>query len=184
MDKSAFEKFKRDYGLKILVQESQFEQWLMFFFYLNEELHKGYDTIYQSSFYIKLYELLNEGSAYAKEVLDSLSSRVNVEKIKWYNKLDKGLSEIRSTFSDDEFEFIEYKRHSASHIFQNKYEVEIKKNGSLKTKYKNSESLDEINSRFQKIILKHGSDKNFDIYVTTKLYPLISQLYYDLTQKT
>lgn len=183
MDKVRFQKFKRDYGLKTLVQEAQFEQWLKFFFYLNQKLHEEYDTIYQMSFYIKLYEVLTEGLQYAKKVFQNVSPEINPDKANWYKNLIGGLLEIRLTFSDDEFEFIEYKRHSASHIFQDKYEVDIKKNGTLKTNYKNGETLDEVTLRFQKLIMKHGSDKDFDVYVTDKLYPIIFRLYNNLKLK-
>jgi hypothetical protein len=182
MDRATFEQFKRDYGLKVLVQESQFTQWLQFFFYLSQELHKEYDSIYQDAFYVKLYELLTEGVAYAEDVKSNVTPGINDEKIKWYKTLIAGLTNLRSLFSDEEFEFIQYKRHSASHIFQDKYEIGIKKNGSLKTHYKD-ESLADISLRFQTILLTHGSDKNFDLYVTRKLYPVLSKLYTELTTK-
>jgi hypothetical protein len=177
MDKKEFEKFKRDYALKTLVQEAQFGQWLRFFFYLNHKLNEEYDTIYQMSYYVKLYELLTEGLEYAKMVLSNLSIEISKGKVDWYNILIEGLSEIKVQMSDEEFEFLEYKRHSASHIFQNKYEVSIKKDGKRKTTYKNGETLDDIADKFKELLIKHGSDKHFDIYLTSKLYPMISSLH-------
>jgi hypothetical protein len=127
--------------------------------------------------------LSTEGIEYAKNVLANLSIEIDEEKVNWYNKLIQGLVKIKLTLSDDEFEFIEYKRHSASHIFQDKYEVEIKKNGKLKTNYRGGEALDEINMRFKKLLLKHGSDKGFDLYITGKLHSIASALYKNLTTK-
>ncbi len=182
MDKLQFEKFKRDYALRLLVQETQFGQWLNYFFYLNDELSKEYDSIYQQSFYVKLYELLTEGLDHAKLFSENLLPEVNPQKLSWYKCLIEMLLIIRTEVFDDEFEFIEYKRHSSSHIFQNKYEVDIKKNGTLKTTYKNGISLDEVTKRFQQLLLKHGSDKDFDLYINKKLYPLIDKLYNELRQ--
>lgn len=189
MDHITIQKFKQNYALKTLIQETQFGQWLSRLFYLNEELHKEYDSLYQESYYVKLHELLTEGKEYAEETLDwmidldnrlkGLQVKMTTEKIVWYNILIHGLKEIRETISDEELGFMEYKRHSASHIFQNNYEVGFTKSGKLKTHCK-GEDISVVIDRFKNLLITHGMDKGFDLYVTKKLYHKISKLYSDL----
>ncbi|MEJ7676701.1 MAG: hypothetical protein WKG06_02245 [Segetibacter sp.] len=83
-----------------------------------DQYSKEYDSIYQQSFYVKLYKLLTEGLDYAKLVSENLLPEVNPQKLSWYKCLIEMLLIIRTEVFDDEFEFIEYKRHSSSHIFQ------------------------------------------------------------------
>ena len=60
MNKFPVDEFKRDYIIKTFVQETQFEQWLKLFFFLNNELSEKYNFVYQDAFYTKLYELLQK----------------------------------------------------------------------------------------------------------------------------
>ncbi|MCK0192971.1 hypothetical protein [Arenibacter sp. F20364] len=176
MDKIQYEKLKLDYILQTFADKELFDQWLRNFFYLNSELRKEYDAIYQNSFYIVFYELVTVGLDYSKSVLGNLKNSQNMEKNDFYKELISGLKDIKSEFSESEFEFIEYKRHSSSHIFQTGYQKKILNNGTIKTKRK-EKLLDVLNSQFYKILIKHGFDRGFDEYMNSKLYPKIMGLH-------
>ena len=90
-------------------------------------------------------------------------------------QIETSLNEMKSIFTREELEYIEYRRHNASHIFQNKYEKQLKKNGDILTERKGI-SIDKINDDFQQLLRKHGSDRGFDKYMLNKLFPLISEL--------
>lgn len=64
MNKIEYERLKLDYILQTHANEELFGQWLRKFFYLNSELNKEYDSIYQSSFYVVFYELVTAGLEY------------------------------------------------------------------------------------------------------------------------
>lgn len=179
MDKNEFEKLKSNTIVNTLVNQELFAQWLRNFFYLNHELHKKYDSIYQSSFYVKFHELITVGLDFTENVLSHLTNSENQEKIEFYEELKRGLIEFKSEFSESEIEFIEYKRHSSSHIFQHHYENRLLDNGKIQTKRK-GKLIDELSRDFQKILTKYGFDRGFDEYMTSKLYPKITRLYNNL----
>ncbi|AGA78885.1 hypothetical protein [Echinicola vietnamensis] len=176
MNKIEYERLKLDYILQTHANEELFGQWLRKFFYLNSELNKEYDSIYQSSFYVVFYELVTAGLEYSKKVFESLQNSENHEKKEFYSELIGGLKILKLLFSESEFEFIEYKRHSCSHIFQNHYEKRITDKGKIITKRK-GKLIDKLNKEFSETILKHGFERGFDEYMTQKLYPKITKLY-------
>jgi hypothetical protein len=175
----AIQQFKRDFVIKTCVQEEQFYQWLKFTFFLNHELKENYDTIYQEAFYVKLFELLTEGLRHSTEILEILKKTdKNVTKIDWYSKLTNGLNQIKSNLDESEFLYIEYRRHGASHIFQNQYE-HIQDNLKIKKERKNK-NLKELNNQLQAIILKYGGDRSVDEYLNQKLQPELTKIYESL----
>ena len=176
MNKIEYEKFKFDHILQTLANEELFGQWLRKFFYLNSELNKEYDSIYQSSFYVVFYELVTVGLEYSKKVLGHLKNSENLEKKEFYLELIGGLKNLKSLFSESEFEFIEYKRHSSSHIFQNHYEKRITDKGKIITKRK-GKLIDKLNKEYKKTLIEHGFDRGFDEYMMRKLYPKITEFY-------
>ncbi|MBC7000907.1 hypothetical protein [Cytophaga sp. FL35] len=171
-----YDKLKFDHILQTLANEELFGQWLRKFFYLNSELNKEYDSVYQSSFYVVFYELVTVGLEYSKKVFGHIQNSENLEKRDFYSELINGLENLKSLFSESEFEFIEYKRHSSSHIFQNHYEKRITNKGKIITKRK-GKLIDELNKEFGETLLKYGFDRGFDEYMIRKLYPKISELY-------
>ncbi|MBN2410161.1 hypothetical protein JXQ31_00630 [candidate division KSB1 bacterium] len=170
--------FTRDYIVKTLKQEKQFEQWLKITFYLNSKLQEEYDSIYQVAFYVKLYEVLTEGLNYAVKVYEALKKGNNLIKRQWYSTLIEGLNKIKSNLDETEFLYIEYRRHSSSHIFQNQYE-HIQNDLRIK-KHRKDKNLKEINDRIKSLILKHGSDRKIDDYLNNKLQLNIMKIYEDL----
>jgi hypothetical protein len=179
MNDLAEKEFKRDFILKTLIQETQFEQWLKISFYLNSKLNEGYDIIYQEAYYVKIYELFTEGLEDAKYVYENLEKSNNINKKKWYFEFINGLDRIISNLDESEFLYIEYRRHISSHIFQNQYE-HIQNDLKIKKLRKNKE-LKEIRNKLKSIILKHGSDKAIDEYLNKKLNSQFTQLYKSLT---
>ena len=180
MEDIAITQFRRDFVIKTLVQEKQFEQWLKFTFYLNEKLRKEYDTIYQDVFYVKIYEVLTEGIEYATKVHESLIKGSNVQKTEWYSKLITGLNKVKSSLNDPEILYIEYRRHLASHIFQNQYE-HIQDNLRIKKVRKNKD-LKEINDQLKSMIAHYGSDREIDDYLNKKIQPILTKIYETLTE--
>jgi len=176
MNKIEYEKFKFDNILQTLANEELFGQWLRKFFYLNNELNKEYDSIYQSSFYVVFYELTTVGIEYSKKVFEYVKNSQNLEKKEFYLELINGLENLKSLFSESEFEFIEYKRHSSSHIFQNHYEKRATDKGKIITKRK-GKLIDKLNKDFGETLIKYGFDRGFDEYMTRKLYPKVIELY-------
>jgi hypothetical protein len=156
------------------VHLEQFAQWLRKFFYLNSELYTEYDTIYQDSFYVVFYELTTVGLKHSKVVLSHLKKEDI--KTEWYTTLVKGLDDFIKLFTETEFEYIKYKRHNASHIFQNDYEHQVFEKGKISSP-KRENRIEQMDNDFKDLILLHGGDKNFDIYMHKKLYPLIIDLY-------
>jgi len=169
------EEFKRDFIIKTLVQQTQFEQWLQYLFYLNNELTKEYDFVHQDSFYVKFYDAITEGLIYAKKVLKTLEGGSNKEKYSFFINLISGLDDLKSTLDESELDYIEYRRHSASHIFQNQYE-NIQDDLRIK-KERKSKNVQELNSQLQQLLIKHGSDKNIDHYLNQKIQPQLKSLY-------
>ena len=182
MNQSAIEEFKIDFVIKTFVQDTQFEQWLRTFFFLNNELSVEYNFVYQEAFYTKLYGLLTEGIDFGNKLLDKLQKQSNHKKSNWYFKLIDGLNNIKSELSQTEFEYIEYRRHIACHIFQNSYEY-IQENLQIK-KVRKGEKLRDIQVRIKTLILKHGSDKNIDHFLNRKLQYRITELYRNLLNTT
>lgn len=164
--------------VKTLVREIQFEQWLKTLFFTSDYLLTSYDLTYQESFYIKFYELLNDGFNYANEVLLALEITDNEKKKKFYSTLIKGIANIKSLLSEIELDYIEYRRHTACHIFQDSYE-HIKDSYEIRSTRKNK-PLDDINVNLKKLIKKHGSDRDIDDYINLKLQKELTNLYTEL----
>jgi hypothetical protein len=181
MDRNQYNKLKYEHCLQTLANQELFGQWLQRFFYLNQELQNEFDSIYQSSFYVSYYELVTVGLDFSKNVLNHLKQNENLEKQEFYNEIIRGLSDLKSTFSESEFEFIEYKRHSSSHIFQSHYEYKITDNLKIQSKRK-GKPIEDINKKFYEILLKYGFDAGFDEYMRNKLYPKITELQSNLIQ--
>jgi len=178
MNTIAIYQFKQDFIIKTLVQEVQFAQWLRSTFYLNQKLFEEFDLIYQEAFYVKLYTLLEEGLKYATKVREILSKGENISKTQWYTTLIESLLKIRSSLDESELLYIEYRRHSASHIFQNDYE-HIQDDLSIK-KIRKKRDLAVIKNSTEDLIRKHGSDRKIDEYLNKKLHPELTRLYDNL----
>jgi hypothetical protein len=168
MNRDKKDKALFDYALKIVSQKQQFEQWLKIFFYLNERLHKEYDSIYQNSYYIKLHQLLTEGITYANYVLNQLKKVNNKKAELWYETLLNELVNIKEGLSLDELNFVEYKRHNYCHIFQNGYEIQINDKGLV-----NRSERSELVNGFYDLLSQFETEKEFDLNFTKKLHPKI-----------
>lgn len=99
-------------------------------FYINKELEKKYDFIYQEIFYIKFYEVITIGILYLKEIHEGLVMLRNSKAV-WYYDLIEKLNSMKNLLSESEFLYLEYRRHNACHMFQTHYEF-IQKDLSIK----------------------------------------------------
>lgn len=180
MDRERFEDSMIYKEAKTFVKEELFGQWLRKFFYLNIELNKEYDTIYQDSFYVVFYELVTVGIEYSRDIVERNESN-SEEKVEFYTELTKGLERLKSMFTETELQFIEYRRHSASHIFQEHYEKRTLDNGKVLAKRK-GKSIDDLDSELKGILIEYGGDKSFDINMTKKLYPKVAEIHARLVQ--
>lgn len=171
-------KDKLDFIIKIISQKKQFEDWLMVLFYLNYSLDLKFDSVYISSYYVKIYEILTVGLTYAKNALELLRNTPNKPLEEWYYLLVQGLVELKDEISEKEFEFIEFKRHHACHIFQNAYEIQFNEKDLIKRNNRVA-----IKEDFIELIAEHRTEENFDNYLFKKLNPKIVFIFKQLENK-
>lgn len=170
---------KLEIMLQIFVRKYLFEQWVRKLFYLNNNLNKEYDSIYQDQYYILIYNLLTEGKSHIVQVMESIKESDNKYIIEFYDKLYKAILEMESSLNEDENFYLEYRRHGACHIFQDQYEI-IQENGKIKEKRKNI-SLVKLHQSLENVINKYEGDNGFDLYLNKLFYPILSKLYSELT---
>lgn len=58
---NSLQSFRLNATLKILTQQEQFFQWLKMYLYINESLHREFDSVYQQMYYVSLNQLMKEG---------------------------------------------------------------------------------------------------------------------------
>lgn len=164
---------------QIFTRKFLFEQWLTKIFFLNDSLNKEYNTIYQDHYYILIYNLLTEGKSHLEQVIESINGCENQYKVQFYDKLHKALLELKSSLKEEEYYYLEYRRHCACHIFQDGYEI-IKDNGKIKQERGNV-NLVKLHQSLEDIIVRYNGDKGFDLYITKLFYPILSKLYFELS---
>jgi len=156
----------------------QFEGWLKQIFYLNDALQKEYDSIYQEGFYVKLYEMFHEGLDYAKESLKIYEEVNQTKKAEWYKTFVEDINKIKLSFTEDEHDFIELRRHNASHIFIKQYN-RIQDNYKQKKERKGKDLL-LLQSKLYVVMEKYKTFKGFDLYFDSKVFPILNVLYQKL----
>ena len=174
MDNNQIEKFHEDYWHKLHVQNGQFFDWLTKTFWFSNELQKSYNRFYQELFIIHIYQLLTEGKVYIEKNLSIKTESSN--DFGKFKELERSILKIESTLTEYEMEYIEHARHCSCHIFQNKYEKELKKDGTIKTKRKGKE-IDELRCNISKVHRRQYDDSNFNKYFNDKMYPILTELY-------
>lgn len=152
-----------------LQHHHQFIQWLSNLIIIDKSLNIKYDSVYQDSYYIKLYELITEGIKYVNKE-KGLSDKYPKEEANWYEFLSNELLNLRNEISETEFKYIQYKRHNSSHILQYDYEINGE-NGKIE-KPKRNNAISNLNE----ILDIHGNYNGFDIYITKKLHPKIVEI--------
>jgi len=158
----------------------QFESWLKQLFYLNDALQKEYDSIYQESFYVRLYELFHEGLDYANRALKIYEEISQTGKAKWYRTFIAGIENVKSSFTEDEHDYIELRRHNASHIFTKQY-YRIQDNYKQKKERKGKDLL-LLQSKLYVIMEKHKTFRGFDLYLNSKMFPILNELHQKLNR--
>ncbi|WP_400071958.1 hypothetical protein [Zobellia russellii] len=171
------EEFKYQYVKKGIVQELQFLQWLHSLFILNVEINKEYNHNSAELFIVKLVQFLKEGDEYCQNIIPKIPTS-DIFKIQLFQRILKFIEDFKENIPLAEFDFLEYKRHTICHIFQNGYEP-VQRNLKVKTLLKNRE-LSEIDNNLKDIISSEKSEMGVQKKLFKKYYVLIEDLRTDL----
>jgi hypothetical protein len=157
-----------------IIHNYQLDCWIKKLFDLNDKLSKQIDPYYIQYLYIVVVELVNDGLAFCNDVLSRLQDSKS-ERIEYIKLLAKELANLLSNFTENEKEFINYRRDAACHIFQNSYENHFEK-GKLKTSRK-GQNVTDLEEKYFEVLHIHGDEPTFDQYFVRQLYPKIKELY-------
>ncbi len=152
-----------------------FLQWQMDLYCLDGELANEYNRFLQQLYYIKLSEYLISG----KRTLSNLSSINTIKDDIAVKDLINFQQELLNNLSEEEFQYIQYRRHSSAHIYLDGYdlfytngnkrpEMQIYLKGSCS---KVKMEREKINDYIDSILRQCDSDeKQFDITLTLRLH--------------
>lgn len=152
-----------------------FLQWQMDLYCLDGELANEYNRFLQQLYYIKLSEYLISG----KRALSNLSSINTIKDDIAVKDLINFQQELLNNLSEEEFQYIQYRRHSSAHISLDGYdlfytngnkrpEMQIYLKGSCS---KVKMEREKINDYIDSILRQCDSDeKQFDITLTLRLH--------------
>jgi hypothetical protein len=154
-------------------EHKQFIEWIKSIFQLKELLQLDYNQIYQDCFYIKIFEFITVGTDYVELLYKTFEQKDHSKSAK-YRDLLNTINEIKSSFTDAEMEFIEFRRHCSSHIFTKGYNF-IKDDLKIKKEIKGKRILD-IHENFGQILKKHKSKENFDKYFNSKVFICLNKI--------
>ena len=152
-----------------------FLQWQMDLYCLDGELANEYNRFLQQLYYIKLSEYLISG----KRTLSNLSSINTIKDDIAVKDLINFQQELLNNLSEEEFQYIQYRRHSSAHISLDGYdlfytngnkrpEMQIYLKGSCS---KVKMEREKINDYIDSILRQCDSDeKQFDITLTLRLH--------------
>lgn len=152
-----------------------FFQWQMDLYCLDGELANEYNRFLQQLYYIKLSEYLISG----KRTLSNLSSINTIKDDIAVKDLINFQQELLNNLSEEEFQYIQYRRHSSAHISLDGYdlfytngnkrpEMQIYLKGSCS---KVKMEREKINDYIDSILRQCDSDeKQFDIALTQRLH--------------
>lgn len=156
---------------KPFVQRTLFAQWIGNLIDVNNKLKTQYDAIYQRTYYVLVTELLIAGQKYIQEQISK-----NID-CKTYEKLNLCVNKMNLILSEDETLFLIYKRDSASHIFQDCYDI-IRPDGNIKNAKKVKAGYDvfEIQQIQDRVLQKYITDRRFADFVVKSFHPIIEEL--------
>lgn len=152
-----------------------FLRWQMDLYCLDGELANEYNRFLQQLYYIKLSEYLISG----KRTLSNLSSINTIKDDIAVKDLINFQQELLNNLSEEEFQYIQYRRHSSAHISLDGYdlfytngnkrpEMQIYLKGSCS---KVKMEREKINDYIDSILRQCDSDeKQFDIALTQRLH--------------
>lgn len=152
-----------------------FLQWQMDLYCLDDALQNEYNRFLQQLYYIKLSEYLISG----KRTLSNLSSINTIKDDIAVKDLINFQQELLNNLSEEEFQYIQYRRHSSAHISLDGYdlfytngnkrpEMQIYLKGSCS---KVKMEREKINDYIDSILRQCDSDeKQFDITLTLRLH--------------
>ena len=152
-----------------------FLQWQMDLYCLDGELANEYNRFLQQLYYIKLSEYLISG----KRTLSNLSSINTIKDDIAVKDLINFQQELLNNLSEEEFQYIQYRRHSSAHISLDGYDM-FYTNGNKRPEMhvylkgscsKVKMEREKINDYIDSILRQCDSDeKQFDITLTLRLH--------------
>lgn len=157
-----------------------FLQWQMDLYYLDEALQDEYNRFLQQLYYIKLSEYLTVGRIYVSDIL--AEKKLN-ESTKFTDILHFQ-QDLLDDLSDEEFQYIQYRRNSSAHISIDGYNLfDNQGNKITKAKTYSKESLTKVQVKREHVskdidnILKlfNCDERQLDITITQKLHNLFIQ---------
>ena len=152
-----------------------FLQWQMDLYCLDDALKNEYNRFFQQLYYIKLSEYLTVGRIYVSDILTGQTLKENMT----FTDILHFQQDLLDNLSDEEFQYIQYRRNSSAHIFLNGYdlfstngnkrpEMQIYPKGSCS---KVKMEREKINDYIDSILRRCDSDeKQFDITLTQRLH--------------
>lgn len=157
-----------------------FLQWQMDLYCLDEALQDEYNRFLQQLYYIKLSEYLTVGRIYVSDIL--AEKKLN-ESTKFTDILHFQ-QDLLDDLSDEEFQYIQYRRNSSAHISIDGYNLfDNQGNKITKAKTYSKESLTKVQVKREHVskdidnILKlfNCDERQLDITITQKLHNLFIQ---------
>lgn len=154
-----------------------FLQWQMDLYCLDEALQDEYNRFLQQLYYIKLSEYLTVGRIYVSDIL--AEKKLN-ESTKFTDILHFQ-QDLLDALSDEEFQYIQYRRNSSAHISIDGYNLfDNQGNKITKAKTYSKESLTKVQVKREHVskdidnILKlfNCDERQLDITITQKLHNL------------
>lgn len=176
---------------KLFSEKERFYDWMRKIWGVSIELEQEYNLYYHILYTTFLVEFLTEGEKYILESIETLKKVGNKPMLDWSCRVRDGIQEIKNQYTDEEFIYLEYRRHNSCHIFTKGYES-IQDNGKIKkvrqvcTKQggKKEILLDDFDMLSYDVLSKYGGaaigDKNFDIAKHQLVAPVLNRLFNDL----
>ncbi len=176
---------------KLLSEQEQFYDWMRKIWGVSNELEQEYNLYYQILYTTLLVEFITEGERYILHNIMTLEKVDNKPLLDWSCRVRDGIQEIKSQYTDEEFIYLEYRRHNSCHIFTKGYES-IQDNGKIKkvrqvcTRQgdKKEIRLEDFDMITYDVLTKYGGaavgDKNFDIIKHQLVAPVLNRLFNDL----
>ena len=157
-----------------------FLQWQMDLYCLDDALKNEYNRFFQQLYYIKLSEYLTVGRIYVSDILTGQTLKENMK----FTDILHFQQDLLDNLSDEEFQYIQYRRNSSAHIsidWYNLFDNQVNKITKAKTYSK--ESLTKVQVKREHVskdidnILKlfNCDERQLDITITQKLHNLFIQ---------
>lgn len=157
-----------------------FLQWQMDLYCLDDALQNEYNRFLQQLYYIKLSEYLTAGRIYLSDILTKQMLNDSTD----FTDISHFQQDLLDNLSDEEFQYIQYRRNSSAHISLDGYNLFDNQGKKIaETKTYSKESLTKVQVKKEQVsdnidnILKRFNcdERQLDITITQKLHNLFIQ---------